>query len=112
MGSSRTRNCYQEIYVGKSGERPGKFSVVFTNNARALHVIGDSIAKRKVEGVGISGRKIVEEKYSWEKFARDLETYLLSIDDVRAHAYNLLNIIPTCGDMVIGDVTFTPSRVS
>jgi glycosyltransferase involved in cell wall biosynthesis len=68
--------------------------------------------REKLEEWGTSGRKIVEEKYSWEKVARDLENYLLSIDDVHAHAYNLLNIIPTCGATVIGDVTFTPPRVS
>jgi glycosyltransferase involved in cell wall biosynthesis len=30
---------------------------------------------------GKIGRKIVEEEYTWEKVARDLENYLLSIDD-------------------------------
>jgi len=37
--------------------------------------------KEALEGWGKMGRKIVEEEYTWEKVARDLEDYLLSIDN-------------------------------
>ena len=38
--------------------------------------------REKLEEWGASGRKIVEEAYTWEKIAANLESYLLSIDDV------------------------------
>ena len=37
--------------------------------------------KEKLEEWGATGRTIIDEKYSWEKVAKDLESYLLSIDD-------------------------------
>jgi glycosyltransferase involved in cell wall biosynthesis len=37
--------------------------------------------KENLEEWGKIGRKIVKEGYTWEKVARDLENYLLSIDD-------------------------------
>jgi glycosyltransferase involved in cell wall biosynthesis len=36
--------------------------------------------RRKLEEWGKSGREIITEKYEWEKVARDLESYLLSLD--------------------------------
>ena len=38
--------------------------------------------REELRSWGASGRRIVEEKYTWEKVAADLESYLLSIDDV------------------------------
>jgi glycosyltransferase involved in cell wall biosynthesis len=37
--------------------------------------------KGNLEEWGKMGRKIVKEKYTWEKVAMDLENYLLSIDE-------------------------------
>jgi glycosyltransferase involved in cell wall biosynthesis len=39
--------------------------------------------KGNLEEWGKMGRKIVKEKYTWEKIAMDLENYLLSIDELR-----------------------------
>lgn len=39
--------------------------------------------KENLEEWGKIGRKIIKEKYAWEKVAEDLENYLLSIDDTR-----------------------------
>jgi glycosyltransferase involved in cell wall biosynthesis len=39
------------------------------------------INKENLEKWGKIGRKIIKEKYTWEKVARDLESYLLLIDD-------------------------------
>jgi len=37
--------------------------------------------REKLEEWGAAGRTIIDEKYSWEKVAKDLESYLLSLDD-------------------------------
>jgi glycosyltransferase involved in cell wall biosynthesis len=39
--------------------------------------------KKNLEKWGKIGREIVEKKYTWEKVAKDLEHYLLSIDELR-----------------------------
>jgi glycosyltransferase involved in cell wall biosynthesis len=46
----------------------------------AKSIIYAYINREKLGEWGASGRKIVEEKYSWEKVAHDLENYLLSIE--------------------------------
>jgi glycosyltransferase involved in cell wall biosynthesis len=66
--------------VGK--ERCG----VYISSANPLEIAKSIIYaynnREKLEEWGMSGRKIVEEGYTWEKIAADLENYLLSIDDV------------------------------
>lgn len=39
--------------------------------------------KEYLEGWGKIGRELVEEKYTWEKVAKDLEKYLFSIDELK-----------------------------
>jgi len=39
--------------------------------------------KEKLKEWGKNGREIVKEKFTWKKVARDLENYLLSIDELR-----------------------------
>jgi len=44
--------------------------------------------KENLEEWGKNGREIVKEKFTWKKVARDLENYLLSIDELRKNRSN------------------------
>jgi glycosyltransferase involved in cell wall biosynthesis len=46
--------------------------------AKAILYVHDN--KEKLKEWGISGRKIVEEKYAWDKVAKDFENYLFSLN--------------------------------
>jgi len=45
--------------------------------------------REKLEAWGASGRKLVEEEYTWEKIAENLESYLLSINNVFHHTHTI-----------------------
>ncbi len=54
-------------------------SVVSSRNCRGIEYA--YVNKENLNVWGKIGRKIVKEKYTWEKVAEDLEDYLLSVCD-------------------------------
>jgi glycosyltransferase involved in cell wall biosynthesis len=56
-------------------------TVTPTNIAKSIKYAYDN--RSKLSGWGNIGRDIIENGYTWEKVARDLEAYLLSIDELK-----------------------------